>query len=141
MAGFQLHPRLAEDCIVLGRFELSLVLLMNDSRYPWCILVPQRDGIREIHELSETDQQQLLRESSLLSRLMSEHFQAEKMNLGALGNIVPQLHLHHIARHSDDAAWPGPVWGHSPATPYSDRQMKQRLSEFHTLLQAHLTLN
>ncbi len=133
MAEFQLHPRLAGDTLLLGHFDLSLVLLMNDRRYPWVILVPQRDGLREIHELSEADQQQLLRESSLVSRLMCEHFKADKMNIGALGNIVPQLHLHHIVRHEGDPAWPGPVWGHSPAEAYSEAELAQRRDELRTL--------
>jgi diadenosine tetraphosphate (Ap4A) HIT family hydrolase len=106
---FQLHPRLKANCAVVGDLPLCRLLLMDDANYPWCILVPRRNDIREIYELSEADQQQLLRESSTLARVMMELFTAEKMNIAALGNVVPQLHVHHIARYARDAAWPKPV--------------------------------
>jgi diadenosine tetraphosphate (Ap4A) HIT family hydrolase len=120
---FQLHPRLNEDCITIGNFPLCRLLLMNDASYPWFILVPQRQGVREIFELDDADQQQLLRESSSLSRTLSEHFKADKINVAALGNMVPQLHIHHIARFTTDAAWPAPVWGHAPAKAYSVEEL------------------
>ena len=120
MTGFTLHPRLAADCIDLGSLELSRLLLLNDSRYPWCILVPRRPGVTEVYQLSEPDQIQLTRESSQLSRFLADSFHADKMNMGALGNLVPQLHIHHIARYRDDPAWPGPVWGVGEAVPYDD---------------------
>ena len=116
---FALHPRLAEDGIELGRFTLCRVLLMNEQRYPWLILVPERAGIREIYELEEADQQQLLRESSMTARQLQQRCQADKLNVAAIGNLVPQLHVHHVARYRDDAAWPAPVWGRFPPTPYS----------------------
>jgi diadenosine tetraphosphate (Ap4A) HIT family hydrolase len=114
-----LHPRLAADCLRLGAFPLSELLLMNDARYPWSILVPRRHGIREIYELSEADQQQLLHESSTLSRAMAEALAPDKLNVAAIGNIVPQLHVHHVARFTTDAAWPAPVWGHGTPEPYA----------------------
>lgn len=114
-----LHPQLEKDCIVLGNFSLCQLLLMNDATYPWFILVPQRDNFSEIHQLNEQDQVQLMRESSHLSRVLSEVFNADKMNIAALGNIVPQLHIHHIVRYRDDAAWPAPVWGKSAPHPYT----------------------
>ncbi|WP_375056229.1 HIT domain-containing protein [Zobellella sp. DQSA1] len=120
MSAFRLHPQLAADCQVLGELPLSLVLLANDGRYPWLILVPQRADIREIHWLSEDDQLQLLRESCALGRLMETELSADKMNVAALGNMVPQLHLHHVARFTSDVAWPAPVWGRFPAQPYTD---------------------
>src|ERR1700741_2460700 len=89
---FTLHPQLAKDCHRLGRFELGLLLLMNDAQYPWCILVPQREGLREIYELSEADQALLLRESVLLGRALMQGFHGDKLNVAALGNMVPQLH-------------------------------------------------
>ena len=119
-----LHPQLKKDCFILGRFELSLLLLLNDSQYPWFILVPQREGLREIHELSPQDQQTFIQESSLLSQTIQNLFSAEKMNVAAIGNMVPQLHVHHIARFSHDKAWPKPVWGAFPAVPYSDEQVE-----------------
>ncbi len=120
---FQLHPRLAADTIPLGKFSLSRLLLMNDSRYPWCILVPERENIREIHALTKSDQHVLLHEVSLLSQRMQECFHAYKMNVAALGNQVPQLHVHVIARDTSDPAWPEPVWGSGDATPYEDANL------------------
>jgi len=114
-----LHPQLAADCIVLGRFPLCHLLLMNDSRYPWFILVPDRDDIREIYQLGDADRAQLLRESCLLGEFLMRHFAGDKLNLAALGNQVPQLHLHHIVRYRSDPAWPGPVWGKLPPVAYT----------------------
>jgi len=114
-----LHPQLQKDCIIIGQFPLSLLLLLNDCNYPWFILVPQRENIREIHHLSVLDQQQLMRESSALAACMEQVFQADKINVAALGNVVPQLHVHHIARYTSDPAWPAPVWGTLPAIPYA----------------------
>ncbi len=117
--GFQLHERLARDTVPLGDFPLSRLLLMNDSRYPWCILVPRRPAISEIHHLETAAQMRLQAESCFLSRQMACCFSAHKMNIAALGNQVPQLHLHHIARQREDAAWPHPVWGRLPPLPYA----------------------
>lgn len=122
MAHFELHPQLAADTVELGRFALSRVLLMNDANYPWCILVPQRANIREIYELTAADQQALLAESSLLGRTLMQLFDGDKLNIAALGNMVPQLHLHHVVRHRSDPAWPGPVWGRVPAVAYPPQQ-------------------
>ena len=115
-----LHPQLAKDCFEFARLPLCRVLLMDDEQYPWIILVPDRDDMTEIFQLSEADQQQLMRESSAISRALHTQFKADKINIGALGNMVPQLHIHHIARYTDDAAWPGPVWGKHPPKAYSD---------------------
>ena len=114
-----LHPRLLEDCLELGRFSLCRLLLMKDANYPWFILVPDRGDISEIHQLSEDDQIQLIKESSFLSAVIEEIFQADKINVAALGNVVPQLHLHHIVRYQDDIAWPSPIWGNQPVREYS----------------------
>ena len=122
---FELHPRLAQDTLVIGDFALSRLLLMNDAHYPWFILVPRRAGIREIYELSAEDQVQLLRESSQLAKVLSRIFEADKINLAALGNMVPQLHIHHIVRYRTDPAWPKPVWGLLPAKPYSKRALQE----------------
>ncbi len=126
-AGFELHSRLAADCIRVGRLPLSLLLLLNDARYPWFILVPQRSGIGEIFQLPESDQCQLWRESANLSRNLMQSFHADKINIGALGNLVPQLHVHHIARFTSDPAWPGPVWGHSAPVPYEKHAISERV--------------
>jgi len=126
---FALHPRLAADAIVLGDFPLCRLLLMNDAQYPWFILVPRRDGAREIYLLDEADQQQLWRESALLSRALMDAFGGEKLNVAALGNVVPQLHLHHIVRFASDAAWPGPVWGRHPPRPYTTEDRARVLAQ------------
>lgn len=114
----ELHPQLEKDCLILGEFTLCTLLLLNDSNYPWFILLPNRQGISEIHHLASEDQQQLITESSYLSQSLEQIFQPDKLNIAALGNIVPQLHVHHIARFKDDASWPNPVWGAVPASPY-----------------------
>lgn len=129
-ASFELHPRLDADTFELGRLPLCRVLLMNDATYPWMILVPQRPGLREIHELDEADQMQLMRESCLVARTMATMFEADKMNVAALGNMVPQLHVHHIARHTGDPAWPAPVWGRTPPRPYAPGEVEKLLARF-----------
>ncbi|MBQ0764637.1 HIT domain-containing protein [Marinobacter psychrophilus] len=118
--GFKLHERLAADTLSLGRSRLCELRLMNDSTWPWVILVPMRAGIGEIYQLDEADQQRLLWESSELSRDMMVLFAGDKMNVAALGNIVPQLHLHHIVRFEGDPAWPAPVWGKQAPVAYDD---------------------
>lgn len=123
MTTFELHPRLAEDCHFVIDLKLSRLLLMNNSDYPWCILVPRINDIREIYELPDAQQQRLLAESSRLSRVMMAQFTGDKLNVAALGNIVPQLHVHHIVRRTSDKAWPNPVWGFAEASPYSPAQL------------------
>lgn len=123
---FTLHPQLQADTIRLAESAGSLLLLANDARYPWCILVPTDADVTEIYQLSHQQQTQLLAESSLLSEVMQTVFSADKMNVAALGNQVPQLHLHHIARFKTDPAWPKPIWGHSTAKPYSTSQLEER---------------
>ncbi len=130
-----LHPQLEKDCFVIGRFPLSLLLLINDSNYPWFILVPQREDVSEIHQLSEQDQQQLMRESSQLSSYIEKEFAADKMNVAALGNMVPQLHIHHVARYISDPAWPAPVWGKFPAAPYAHKEGEVICSRMARLLE------
>ncbi len=135
---FQLHPQLSQDCEYLGRFPLSHLLWMRDANYPWAILVPDREGVREIHELSEEDQGQLMRESCGLSRVLATLFQADKMNLGALGNLVPQLHIHHVVRYRSDPAWPAPVWGRVPAGAYDPQVLSQTLARLQDALSGAL---
>ena len=116
---FELDPRLAADCVTLGDFDLCRLLLMNDGGYPWCILVPRIRGASEIHALSQGDRYRLCDESARLSAWMASVFGAHKMNVAALGNVVPQLHVHHVVRFPGDPAWPGPVWGHRAPVPYT----------------------
>lgn len=120
----KLHPQLEKDCIVLGEFKLCSLLMLNDANYPWFILLPNREDISEIHQLSTIDQQQLMAESMFFSQCLEQVFQPDKLNIAALGNIVPQLHIHHIARFSSDACWPAPVWGVVAAIPYQEKQLE-----------------
>lgn len=124
---FELHPQLAKDCLVLGDLPLSQVLLSRDSRYPWLILVPRRLAIREIYELSRADQTQLLAESSAVSQMMMQLYRADKMNVAALGNMVAQLHIHHIARFTVDDAWPKPVWGQFAGKDYTEEALTKQV--------------
>lgn len=132
----ELHPQLKKDCIQLGEFTLCSLLLLNDANYPWFILLPNRVGITEMHHLSEIDQQQLMTESMFFSQCLEQVFQADKLNIAALGNVVPQLHIHHIARFTTDACWPAPVWGAVSPMPYNEEQLKnikkQLLNWFNT---------
>mgnify|MGYP001818395886 CR=1 FL=1 len=115
-----LHPQLEKDCIHIGDFSLCSLLLLNDANYPWFILLPNRDSLTEIHQLTVTDQHQLIAESSCFSRCLEQLFRPDKINIAAIGNVVPQLHIHHIARYRSDACWPAPVWGTVPATAYTE---------------------
>lgn len=131
-----IHPQLQADCLYLGRFPLCHLLLMKDANYPWFILVPDREAVQEIHQLDPADQQQLLRESVQLSHVLTAAFSPDKLNIAALGNIVPQLHVHHIVRYRDDTAWPAPVWGRLPARPYDDAALASRLARLRSALPA-----
>ena len=131
---------LAADTFVVGETPLSQVLLMNDARYPWLILVPRRCDVTEPFELSEADQAQLWQDSMRLGEAMKAHFGADKLNIAALGNQVAQLHVHHIARFHADDAWPGPVWGVGNAVPYNDAALEALMSELRSLLQQPLAL-
>jgi diadenosine tetraphosphate (Ap4A) HIT family hydrolase len=134
----ELHPQLKKDCLLLGQFELCKLLLMQDANYPWFILVPDREGITEIYQLDEQDQQQLMRESSIMARLLVEVFHADKVNIAALGNVVPQLHVHHIARYRNDPAWPAPVWGACAVQGYDDEALQALISKTLRALQQGL---
>lgn len=127
---FVLHPQLTNDCVVLMEFPLSQLLLCNDSAFPWFILVPKVNNIQDVYQLNWQDQQQLLNESSMLSEVLMQEFKGDKMNVAALGNVVPQLHLHHIVRYKTDPCWPKPIWGQQALTPYTDaelNELKERL--------------
>ncbi|NMR24885.1 HIT domain-containing protein [Pseudoalteromonas sp. NEC-BIFX-2020_015] len=120
---FSLAPEFVRDCIEVADWPLCKVLLMNDSQYPWFILVPRQAGLKESIDLSDDDQIVLMNESAKLSHLLQSIFNPDKLNVAALGNMVPQLHIHHIARFKTDVAWPAPVWGKFSAVPYSDAQI------------------
>lgn len=132
---FTLDSRLQQDTLLLGDLPLCRVLLMNDASYPWCILVPRRAGVSELFELSAAEQQQLWQESSRLAALLKQAFAADKMNVASLGNVVSQLHMHVLARHRDDPAWPAPVWGRAPAQPYTKEALAALRARLLPLLQ------
>lgn len=121
---FALHPTLARDTVEVARLPLCRVLLMKDSRFPWLILVPERESVREIHELSAADRAALIEEIARTGEVLMRLFRPDKLNVGALGNVVPQLHVHVVARFSTDPAWPGPVWGSGLAVSYADDQLE-----------------
>lgn len=121
---FTLDSRLQQDTLPIGDFPLCRLLLSNDANYPWFILVPRREDISELFQLDVTDQQQLWWETTALAEVLKDSFDADKMNVATLGNVVSQLHMHVIVRKRDDAAWPAPVWGKHPAKPYSAQQVE-----------------
>ena len=118
--GFSLAPRLEADSFLLVNLGLCQLRLMNDSRWPWLILVPQRAGLVEIFDLTSLDQTMLTFEMTLVAKALKEVTAAEKINTGALGNIERQLHFHVIARSSGDPGWPGPVWGYGTRIPWTE---------------------
>lgn len=115
-----LHPRLAADTGELGETELCWLRWMRDGRFPWLVVVPKRDGLREWHQMPEREQHRLLATVNHLAAELERVTGADKINLGALGNLVPQLHVHVIARFQGDACWPGPVWGQGTPEPVSE---------------------
>lgn len=139
MPPFRLHPQLDADTLPvgtlpMGALPLSLLRVMNDATYPWLILVPRRVDVREIYQLGEADRGVLGEEVALVSRVLARLTGCDKINVAALGNIVPQLHVHVVARFRNDPAWPAPVWGRSPPQPWSEAE----LARFAAGLQAGL---
>ncbi len=122
---FELDPILKKDTIELADWSLSKLLLMNDSQYPWFILVPKVAGVTEIIDLNEAQRETLMAESCRLATLLKEVFKPKKLNIAALGNVVSQLHVHHVARYETDKAWPAPIWGVHPVVPYTEQQLEQ----------------
>lgn len=133
---FNLHPQLAKDTFLVGEFPLSTCRLMNNCQFPWLILIPRVAGIKELYEMTTNDQTQFLRESSWLSSQLAKTFQADKMNIAALGNQVPQLHFHHIVRYQNDVAWPNPVWG-TPTIPYTAEVLNHMQQTLMMALRGH----
>ncbi|MBM6596201.1 HIT domain-containing protein [Microvirga pudoricolor] len=117
---FTLDPRLAADTLPVGDLDLCSVLLLNDARFPWFVLVPRLPGLGELTDLSDEQAAQAMREIRVATRVMLTLSKPDKVNVGALGNIVTQLHIHVIGRFRSDPAWPGPVWGHGTRNPYPD---------------------
>ena len=125
---FALHEKLAADCEFLGEADLCSVLLMRDHRFPWVILVPRIDGLRDFHDLPRSRAITLFDEIERVSRILVDEFDAEKINVAALGNQVPQLHVHVIGRYASDAAWPGPVWNAGVAQDVDQAVVGERAS-------------
>ncbi|QPK63927.1 HIT domain-containing protein [Methylomonas sp. LL1] len=138
MSNFLLHPRLQQDCFIVADLALSKILLMNDNQYPWFILVPRRPGITEIHQLQEADRHQLLTESCLLAESLTALYQPDKLNIAAIGNLVPQLHLHHVARYKTDKAWPAPIWGKFDSCAYSEQEAQTQITQLRDTLRYSL---
>lgn len=136
---FAVHPQLINDSICIGQFELSQLLLMNDSQYPWFILVPQREDVVEMFQLDQADRAQLMKESCWLAEALKDGFAAHKINIAALGNVVSQLHIHHIVRYRDDPAWPAPVWGKLPVVGYTEKQLVECVARLQAVLTSNLT--
>jgi diadenosine tetraphosphate (Ap4A) HIT family hydrolase len=124
-----LHPRLAADTGALGETDLCWLRWMNDQRFAWIIVVPKRDGLREWHHLPMDEQQALLAQVNDLAGQLERITDADKINIGALGNMVPQLHINIIARYVDDPCWPGPVWGQGTPQPWADGQVPGWIAE------------
>lgn len=133
---FTLHPKLVADSWYLADFSLCALLLAKDANYPWLILVPRVPAIEEIYQLSLEQREQLMDESCTLAEQLQHAFNADKLNIAALGNVVPQLHLHHIARMHGDAAWPGPIWGVKPAIAYRAEALRDTLERLRAALPA-----
>jgi diadenosine tetraphosphate (Ap4A) HIT family hydrolase len=127
---FELDPRLDADSLFLADWPLCRVLRMNDRAYPWLILVPRRKGVREIIDLNPADQQTLLGEIAQASRAISKSLRPEKLNVAALGNVVPQLHVHVIGRFTDDPAWPRPIWGVQKPAPFTSAEAKLEIRQW-----------
>lgn len=126
---FQLHPDLVRDGVHMGDFHLCRVLLINDAAYPWFVLVPKINDLRDTIDMSEGDHTHLWHESRVFSTAIMDVFDGEKLNVAALGNMTPQLHIHHIVRYAADPAWPGPIWGQQPMTSYSEPQITDIFSK------------
>ncbi|MFL2817986.1 MAG: HIT domain-containing protein [Alphaproteobacteria bacterium] len=131
---FKLDKRLEQDTIFIKNLNLSKLLLMNNSNFPWLILVPMRENLIELIDLSKTDQQQLLSEISSLSRFLKKTDPKGKINIGTLGNIVNQLHIHIVIRNKNDLAWPNSIWGFDNHSPYSKEQSLKLLEEISNFL-------
>ena len=137
---FALHPRLQADSFLvdtlgLASCETCQLRLINDSRFPWLILVPEIEGATELHALEAPQRAALHGLADTLSAALAQHTQADKMNIAAIGNLVPQLHIHVIARFETDAAWPAPVWGYGSAAPYPEEKLASTLAALKALLQ------
>jgi diadenosine tetraphosphate (Ap4A) HIT family hydrolase len=136
MANFILHPQLENDSALVTELVLCSVRLINDANYPWLILVPRVANVSDVTDLNDAQQQILWQESALVSRALKYLFTPDKLNIAALGNMVPQLHLHHIVRYQNDVSWPKPIWGQVPSKAYSSELMIQQINLIKTEIEA-----
>lgn len=131
---FELDPVLSADTLVVGDLPLCRVLLMNDSQFPWLILVPRRAQLVELADLDDQDYLQFCAESRAVAKAMMTHYAGHKMNIAALGNVVAQLHIHHVVRFHDDPLWPAPIWGKLPAVQYTADEAARQIAELQSVL-------
>ena len=131
---YALHPQLADETVPVCDLDLCRVLLSKDANYPWLVLSPRREGLRDLHDLSGKDGDAALDEIRRCSQALVDLFGPDKMNVAALGNQVPQLHIHIIARFTSDPAWPGPVWGKVPPAPYDEAVRDALITRLRTAL-------
>ena len=131
---FEIHSQLLADCEQLGNLDLCSVLLMRDARFPWLILVPRINGLRDLHDLPASNREQLFTEIEITSEALRSFASADKINVAALGNMVPQLHIHVIGRREDDAGWPAPVWSAGPAITLEGTDLKERVTALKSLV-------
>ena len=134
MSNWQLHPQLADDTTPVIELSLCEVRLMDDANHPWLVLVPRVAGITEIIDLDAAQRLQLSEEIDTSCRALRMLFKPDKLNVAALGNMVPQLHVHVIARYRSDIAWPRPVWGAANARPYAPEELVERVSALQAAL-------
>ena len=140
-ANWALHPQLARDGVAIGDLALARVLVMNDANYPWLILVPRQPGAVEIIDLDSDRQSQLMSEAALLARVLKDVTACDKLNIAAIGNVVPQLHVHVVARRRGDAAWPKPVWGAVPARDYEPAERQRFIDAIRNRLGSAITVS
>lgn len=131
---FEVDSRLLADGSLIGETELCVALLMNDRRFPWLVLVPKVEGAREVYDLDEKQRALLAEESAGVARGLMTLFKGHKMNVAALGNVVPQLHVHHVVRFETDAAWPKPIWGIGEREPYDPADLDRIRTQIHAAL-------
>jgi diadenosine tetraphosphate (Ap4A) HIT family hydrolase len=132
MSTFVLHPQLEKDSELITELDLCAVRLIKDANYPWLILVPQVANIKDVIDLSDKQQQVLWQESAMVSQILKHLFTPDKLNIAALGNMVPQLHLHHIVRYQHDVSWPNPIWGQVPLKAYTNEKLAERVDLIQT---------
>lgn len=133
---FKLHDVLARDGVEICQLDLCKVLLMKDANYPWLVLVPARPNLRDFHDVKSDEHATLMAEITKASTVLQDLYKAFKINVAALGNMVPQLHIHVIARYENDCAWPGPIWGVAPAKAYDPIQLETEIKRLQAAFQA-----